>query len=721
MGGKAVEKKKKKKGRPSLLDLQKRSLRQQQQQQQELQEKQNPNPYIRNPNPNSTRRSTRRNPNIEPEAAEDDEDDDDEGGSKRREKKLKLVLRLPSGGKRGLDDGGSARSESDGGDDRRTKKRKVGDFGEDHKSERHNSASKATNAHPGEPSNSGPTTPLPDEKLLVFILDRLQKKDTYGVFSDPLPDYHEVIEHPMDFSTVRKKLSDGAYANLEQFENDVFLISSNAMRYNSPDTIYFRQARGIQELAEKNFENLRQDSDDEEPEPKVVRRGRPPSKNIIKRTVGRPPIDRASSDFSSNATLANAGDNGMWSNSSNDVLRRGAFLDKPGTSDVSTRYGLHNSDPYGWLMDGKPDKNDELTGSGMKGMSMKLAKKNIVIDENRRNTYKLAQQLSSGHEPSVLTTFEEEKKQLLPVGFHTEHAYARSLARFVVGLGPTAWNVASRKIQRSLPPGVKFGIGWVGEYEPPPSKSTHTVTLPQPPQPQLEPSCSQMKSSPSSMASHTTESHKDESVIPERHELSINPSTAVDIHSSRDTPPSLPTESNGNVRKLNYESGLGPLSSGGSGTRPKTPPQHFQLHQNPLLQTTPINGFNNGFGFNLNQVGNMGGPVGPGLSGFSRGGETMPTTHSRMLDMVSRGKSSLIHHQLHPSRLEVEKVNEPPMRPSTSLHHSQGLWRGLQQKQQQLNPGSAPPDLNVRFQTPSSPTPSSVVVDSQHPDLALQL
>lgn len=33
-----------------------------------------------------------------------------------------------------------------------------------------------------------------------------------------LPDYHEVIEHPMDFSTVRKKLTGGVYANLEQFE-----------------------------------------------------------------------------------------------------------------------------------------------------------------------------------------------------------------------------------------------------------------------------------------------------------------------------------------------------------------------------------------------------------------------------------------------------------------------------------------------------------------------
>lgn len=43
-----------------------------------------------------------------------------------------------------------------------------------------------------------------------------------------LPDYHEVIERPMDFSTVRKQLSDGAYANLEAFE-----VGSHACDYIS--------------------------------------------------------------------------------------------------------------------------------------------------------------------------------------------------------------------------------------------------------------------------------------------------------------------------------------------------------------------------------------------------------------------------------------------------------------------------------------------------------
>ncbi|KAL5659037.1 hypothetical protein ACJX0J_032200, partial [Zea mays] len=69
------------------------------------------------------------------------------------------------------------------------------------------------------------TTPLPDQKALEMILEKLQKKDTYGVFAEPvdpeeLPDYHDVIEHPMDFGTVRKKLARNAYRSFEQFEDD---------------------------------------------------------------------------------------------------------------------------------------------------------------------------------------------------------------------------------------------------------------------------------------------------------------------------------------------------------------------------------------------------------------------------------------------------------------------------------------------------------------------
>lgn len=38
------------------------------------------------------------------------------------------------------------------------------------------------------------------------------------VVSLQLPDYHEIIEHPMDFGTLRKKLDEGLYSNLEELE-----------------------------------------------------------------------------------------------------------------------------------------------------------------------------------------------------------------------------------------------------------------------------------------------------------------------------------------------------------------------------------------------------------------------------------------------------------------------------------------------------------------------
>lgn len=82
-----MAKKKKKKGRPSLLDLQKRFLKQQQQEQEELQR------HLRKPNPSQRSSSSRRYHNIDaagsplPEFIAGDDDDDE-----RKEKKHKLLL-----------------------------------------------------------------------------------------------------------------------------------------------------------------------------------------------------------------------------------------------------------------------------------------------------------------------------------------------------------------------------------------------------------------------------------------------------------------------------------------------------------------------------------------------------------------------------------------------------------------------------------------------------
>ncbi|KAJ4975708.1 hypothetical protein NE237_000814 [Protea cynaroides] len=482
----------KKKGRPSKADLGRRSgLRQS---------------GTEKSSETEPRRSLRRrNPTYHDDFYEDDEVEDDE--DERREKKLKLVLKLPhkadfGGGSGGVDSSPSqtrtegnvahasataASSSSDFGDGNKPfKKRKIdgedgvyndgegndGDYdeeddarsiGSDHrkKERRRNLDTKGMDSAPGTPSGSSPGLPLPDKKLLELIVDKLQKKDTYGVYAEPvdpeeLPDYHDVIEHPMDFGTLRKKLANGDYSTLEQFESDVFLICTNAMQYNAPETIYFKQARSIQELAKKKFQRLRMDIDRTEKELKLDQKTKSNSamKKPIKKPSYRTVQDPVGSDFSSGATLATTGDTCTLSN----VTQAGG-CERPNNTD-----GL--VDGSSSLVDNKPEKTEEqLSG---KGLSFKFGRKPFVIDENRRATYHLSNQPVVRMD-STFTTFQGESKQLVSVGLHADHSYARSLARFAATLGPVAWKVASRKIEQSLPAGLKFGRGWVGEYEPLPT------------------------------------------------------------------------------------------------------------------------------------------------------------------------------------------------------------------------------------------------------------
>ncbi|XP_042495317.1 uncharacterized protein LOC122074524 [Macadamia integrifolia] len=771
--GKVVEKKKKKKGRPSLLDLEKRNLReqQQQQQQQQPQQKRNPNsnPYSNsnyrnpivpspNPNPNPNRRLTRRNPYpegipaadsegavaVDEDDDDDDDDDDEDSNGKRKEKKLKFVLRIPSNQqpRSSLNtslNSGSYGSDSNAEDDNSGtphKKRKINAVrdgsgpGDVQKGENPKPASKGEES--GSPLESGPTTPLPDKKLLLFILDRLQKKDTYGVFSEPvnpdeLPDYHEVIQDPMDFGTVRKKVTGGAYANLEQFEKDVFLICSNAMTYNAPDTIYYRQARSIQELAQKNFENLRQDSEDNEPQPKVVRRGRPPTKHL-KKPLGRPPSERAGSEFSSDAT---PGDNSIWQNSYDQ--RKGSLLDRTGISDASGRtfHGSHNSEAYtSWFAERTNEKNDEFPGSGLKGMSVKYWKKQFVSDESRRNTYNQFHPSAVGCKPSVFTVFDGEPKHLLTVGLQAEFGYARSLARFAANLGPVAWKIASQKIERALPAGLKFGPGWVVENDAPQPQ----VQVQAPSQPvQLLP---QPSSLPKILKSTATMHAVEPGDKTSEKDSSNNP-TSDGIHSKL-PPPSSASSSTVHIRTpepttkaeaaggLNYDSGLGLLNSSGGGgaVRPRPP---FQIHQSPLIQNT-LNGLAGGTVFNVSPQ--MGKLVRTSRPAGTFGSEA--TMASAMHSMVARsnnfthpipvGHSESEDHKLSASSNTISSVAVLPDSSQESqlvpgVVHRKPLWGGLSLHQKT---DSVPPDLNVRFQSPGSPS-SSVPVDSPQPDLALQL
>ncbi len=62
-----------------------------------------------------------------------------------------------------------------------------------------------------------------------------------------VPDYLDHIKHPMDFSTMRKRIDAHGYKNLDEFEDDFNLIISNCMKYNAKDTFFYRAAVRLQD------------------------------------------------------------------------------------------------------------------------------------------------------------------------------------------------------------------------------------------------------------------------------------------------------------------------------------------------------------------------------------------------------------------------------------------------------------------------------------------
>ncbi|XP_056116350.1 bromodomain-containing protein 1 isoform X3 [Rhinichthys klamathensis goyatoka] len=83
--------------------------------------------------------------------------------------------------------------------------------------------------------------------LLRAVLDQLQEKDQAHIFAEPVsikevPDYMDHIIHPMDFSTMSKRIDAQGYKYLDEFEADFNLIIENCMKYNGKDSFFYRAA-----------------------------------------------------------------------------------------------------------------------------------------------------------------------------------------------------------------------------------------------------------------------------------------------------------------------------------------------------------------------------------------------------------------------------------------------------------------------------------------------
>jgi hypothetical protein len=99
--------------------------------------------------------------------------------------------------------------------------------------------------HAAAEADSGDSSVIMTKVVLadcVKEMERLKKLPAYLWFQDPvdpvklqIPTYFEVIKKPMDFGTVSRKLTSGAYSTAQAFKDDMLLVVDNAITFNPPD------------------------------------------------------------------------------------------------------------------------------------------------------------------------------------------------------------------------------------------------------------------------------------------------------------------------------------------------------------------------------------------------------------------------------------------------------------------------------------------------------
>ncbi|KFQ33982.1 Bromodomain adjacent to zinc finger domain protein 2B, partial [Merops nubicus] len=100
-----------------------------------------------------------------------------------------------------------------------------------------------------------------DLALCSVILSELETHEDAWPFLLPVnlklvPGYKKVIKKPMDFSTIREKLSSGQYPNLEAFSLDVRLVFDNCETFNEDDSDIGRAGHNMRKYFEKKWTEI---------------------------------------------------------------------------------------------------------------------------------------------------------------------------------------------------------------------------------------------------------------------------------------------------------------------------------------------------------------------------------------------------------------------------------------------------------------------------------
>ncbi|PIL30487.1 hypothetical protein GSI_07186 [Ganoderma sinense ZZ0214-1] len=150
------------------------------------------------------------------------------------------------------------------------------------------------------------------------IIRTLRRMKTAGPFLNPvdplelgIPHYPQVIERPMDFSTIERKLAASnpskpdpnptyaRYYRVDQFVQDVRLVFANSVKFNGPEHPVTRMGKQVERIFDKQIKQMPPPEEPEAPTPVAgpplfpppsSSTSSPPSSPPPKKRARRPPV-----------------------------------------------------------------------------------------------------------------------------------------------------------------------------------------------------------------------------------------------------------------------------------------------------------------------------------------------------------------------------------------------------------------------------------------------
>lgn len=103
----------------------------------------------------------------------------------------------------------------------------------------------------------------PWDKLGKKLLNTLWRANQSWIFHEPvdpiklnIPDYFDVVKHPMDFGTIKKKLNNNFYSCADEMLKDFELVFSNCKLYNPPESDVVSMCNQILALYQSQIRSL---------------------------------------------------------------------------------------------------------------------------------------------------------------------------------------------------------------------------------------------------------------------------------------------------------------------------------------------------------------------------------------------------------------------------------------------------------------------------------